>query len=222
MFKPVKQHNGCVSGVIGDSMLALWVTARSEQNLKDNACLAAVNIHKELQRFQQKASDAVKLKTRIGLHYGRISLGSVGALDHYEYTPMGDIVNTASRIEGLNKYLGTSVLVSGEAKHQANGFLTRELGAFRLKGKKKPIVIHELLDRLEEADAKQGAACAIFGEGLNAYKRRSWDEAIEKFHESMQVLGEDRPSLIYLEMCEQYKKNPPKEPWDGVVHMEKK
>ncbi len=221
MFKPVKNHNGVVSGVIGDSMLALWVAARSDNTLKNNACFAALDINRQLQVFDQ-SSDEVKLKTRIGLHYGQILLGHIGALDHYEYTPMGDIVNTASRIEGLNKYLGTSLLVSEEVVHQLNGFLTRELGKFRLKGKVQPIVIHELLCRAEEADEKLRSACATFAGALDAFRRQSWDEAMEKFHLIAETNPEDGPSLFYLELCEQYKQSSPEETWSGVVSMDKK
>jgi adenylate cyclase len=221
MFKPVKQHGGVVSGVIGDSMLALWVAARADNTLKDNACLAALDINRELQLFD-RSSDAVKLKTRIGLHYGQILLGHIGALDHYEYTPMGDIVNTASRIEGLNKYLGTSLLVSAEVVHQLNGFLTRELGKFRLKGKIQPVVIHELLCRAEEADEKLRNACAAFAGALDAFRRQSWDEAMEKFQLTAETTEKDGPSLFYLELCGQYKTSPPEGTWAGVVNMDKK
>jgi adenylate cyclase len=65
----------------------------------------------------------------------------MGAMDHYEYRPIGDIVNTATRVEGLNKYLGTRVLASEEVIHQLDGFLTREVGTFLLAGKSKPLGI---------------------------------------------------------------------------------
>jgi adenylate cyclase len=222
MFKPVKQHGGCVSGLIGDAMLALWVAAQAETVLREKSCFAAVDIDKNLQLFKQKDSDPIKLKTRIGLHYGQISLGHIGALDHYEYTPMGDIVNTASRIEGLNKHLGTNVLVSQEVIHQLDSVVTRELGSFRLKGKKQPIVIHELLYRFEKSDDELRNACAIFAGALDAFRRQSWDEAIEKFRQSMEILEEDGPSLFYIGLCENYKNQPPEEPWNGVVRMDKK
>ena len=221
MFKPVKTNGGYVSGVIGDSMLALWATTSSEAITKEKACAAALDIKKELKLFYE-SSEFPNLTTRIGLHCGQILLGHIGALDHYEYTPMGDIVNTASRIEYLNKRLSTGLLVSEEMVHQLNGLLTREVGKFRLAGKIKPVVVHELLGRKEEVEEKVKSACVIFAEALGAFKRQSWDEAREKFSESLEKLGEDGPSRFYMKLCEDYKQNPPGELWDGMVRMDKK
>jgi adenylate cyclase len=221
MFRPVKQHGGFVSGVIGDSMLALWVSARSETDLRDKACFAAVDIHQELKSYDE-SFEGVKLKTRIGLHCGQILLGHIGAMDHYEYTPMGDIVNTASRIEGLNKFLGTTVLVSDEVFHEIDGYLARDCGRFRLKGKTTPIRVHELWCRVEYSDKKQREACEAFATGLAAFQKGAWEEAGEIFQGVIEDLGEDGPSRFYMGLCETYRNSPPEQPWDGVVHMEKK
>lgn len=221
MFRPVKRHGGFVSGVIGDSMLALWVSARSDADLRDKACFAAVDIHKELQSYDE-SFEGVRLKTRIGLHCGQILLGHIGAMDHYEYTPMGDIVNTASRIEGLNKFLGTTVLVSDEVFHETDGCLARDCGKFRLKGKTAPIRVHELWGRMEDGNGRQREACSTFAEGLAAFQKGDWDEAGRGFRRVIEMLGEDGPSRFYLGLCERYRESPPDPPWDGVVHMEKK
>ncbi len=221
MFRPVKRHGGFISGVIGDSMLALWVSARSEADLREKACYAAVDIQKELQAYDE-SFEGVKLKTRLGMHCGQILLGHIGAMDFYEYTPMGDIVNTASRIEGLNKFLGTTVLVSDEVFHELGGYLARDCGMFRLKGKGKPIRVHELWCRMEDAEDGQRDACADFAGGLSAFQKGAWDEAEGVFQQVIERLGEDGPSRLYLGLCELYRKNPPVQPWDGVVHMEKK
>jgi adenylate cyclase len=202
-------------------MLALWVAASSESTLRAKACLAALDIRTALQLFDQ-SSNAVKLRTRIGLHCGHILLGHIGALDHYEYSPMGDIVNTAARIDSLNKKLGASMLVSDEVIHQLDGFLTRELGTFRLAGKVKPVVVHELLGHREESSDETRRACAIFTEALSTFRRQAWDEAAEKFHQCMKTLGEDGPSHFYLGLCEKYRAKPPAEPWDGLVRMDEK
>jgi adenylate cyclase len=218
MFKPVKTNGGYVSGVIGDSMLALWATTSSEAVAKEKACSAAIDIQKELKLFSE-SSEFPNLPH--WMHCGRL-LGYIGALDHYEYTPMGDIVNTASRIESLNKSLSTRLLLSEEMVTQLNGFLTREVGKFRLAGKVQPVVIHELLGQKEEVEEKVKSACVIFAEALSAFKRQSWDEAREKFSKSLEKLGEDGPSRFYMKLCEEYKQDPPQEQWDGVVRMDKK
>lgn len=221
VFKPVKHHGGVVSDVIGDAMLAVWAGAGPDAALRSKACLAAIDIKKELQEFRP-SSDTVPLRTRIGLHSGHILLGHIGAIDHYEYRPVGDIVNTSTRIESLNKYLGTRLLASEEVVHQLDGFLSREVGKFRLVGKTKPIVIHELICRREESDEKQRRACEIFANALSAFRRQSWDEAIEKFSQCIEEFEKDGPSLFYIKLCKNYKMNPPVETWDEVVHMDKK
>jgi len=112
--------------------------------------------------------------------------------------------------------------VSAEVIDQLGGLLTRELGSFRLKGKSRPIGIHELICRAEEADGKPREACGFFAEGLDFFRRKSWKEAVEKFRLSMDTLVEDGPSRYYIKLCESYMENPPEEPWDGVVLMDKK
>jgi len=151
------------------------------------------------------------------LHSGFISLGSVGAENRYEYRPLGDIVNTASRIENLNRYLGTRILVSEEVIHQINGLVTRKLGKFLLAGKSKPVTVYELISRSEEVYAHQKDLCAVFTEGLDAYEKQSWEDAIKAFDEVTKTHKEDGPSMFYLHLCEKYKFNPPDEMWDGVV-----
>lgn len=221
IFKPVKQHGGFVSDVKGDSMLALWTTAHADAAYKNEACLAALDINSAIQRLNQSSGTSA-LPTRIGLHSGQVLVGSVGAIDHYEYRAVGDIVNTTTRLEGLNKYLGTRILVSEEVLYQLSGFLTRELGKFLLVGKSKPVVVHELICRMEESDGRQRSLCAIFSDAFNAYRSRSWEEAVDKFYESMKVYSEDGPSLFYLKLCEKYRENPPEEMWDGLIRLDTK
>lgn len=221
IFKPIKQHGGVVTHIAGDSVLAIWVKESLDSALGIQACQAGLEIAKAVDQFN-RSSDKLKLPTRIGLHSGNIMLGSMGAMDHYEYHPIGDIVNTSERIQGLNKYLGTRTLVSEEVIGQLGGFLTRELGKFLLLGKTKPLSIHELLCRMEEVSDLQRKQCAMFAEALNAFRRRSWEEAMEGFRELIKGLGKDGPSLFYLRLCEQYRESPPEESWDGVVRMTEK
>jgi adenylate cyclase len=221
VFDPVKRHEGVVSNVIGDSMLAIWVSKNPDPVLKNKACLAALDIADSISCFNQSNENS-QLPTRIGLHSGHVMLGNIGAIDHYEYRPIGDIVNTATRIEGLNKYLGTQVLVSEEVVYQLDGLLSRQIGKFLLAGKSRPLVVHELMSRAEDAYEKQKTLCSVFSRALEAFGRQGWDEAIEQFNEVIRISGVDGPSHFYITLCLHFKNNPPGESWNGVVHMDKK
>jgi adenylate cyclase len=221
VFRPVRDHGGIVSDVVGDSMLALWVAAEPDRALRQRACLAALDIARALHGFGA-AAEGRPFRTRIGLHYGHMSLGNIGGIDRYEYRAVGDVVNTTSRIEGLSKYLGTQILASEEAIQQLEGLVTRNMGTFVLAGKSKPVAIHELMGRADEVPEIQRNMCALFSGALAAYRQRSWDEALRLLHECLQVAGDDGPSQYYLKLCEQYREQPPEDPWDGVIVLNRK
>ena len=221
IFRPIKQHGGTISDVIGDSALAIWVSSHPEAMLRQKACLAALDISRAIQLFNRE-SGSFRLPTRIGLHSGNILLGNIGAIDHYEYRPVGDIVNTATRIQGLNKQIGTQILVTREVIGHIEGFLTREIGEFKLAGKMKPVAVHELVCRLEESDERQMEAYAVFGMALDAFRRQSWGEAIRGFRETVGLLGRDGPSDFYIKLCSYNKEHEAGGLWDPVIHMEKK
>jgi adenylate cyclase len=220
-FEPVKKHGGLVVNLKGDSFLAIWKAARADAGLRRQACLAALDVAKAVHRFNESYEN-LNLPTRVGVHSGQIFLGNIGAGDHYEYGPTGDTVNTASRMDGLNKYLGTEVLASEEIVSEVDGVLTRELGKFLLKGKAQPIIVHELLGRTEEADDRQKKSCLIFTDALAAFRQKAWEEAIEKFHEAIDNRESDGPARFYIKLCEQYRQHPPGEGWEGAVPLDEK
>lgn len=221
IFQPIKRRDGIVANIIGDSVLAIWVASHAGTPLRKEACLAALEIAEALHQFNQ-SSGPYQLPTRIGLHSGPVLLRHIGAMDHYEYRPVGDIVNTATRIEGLNKYLGTQILASDEVIRHLDGLLTREIGTFLLAGKSTPLVLHGLFCSRKEKSQTQEMACIFFQEALAAFRRQAWDEAIEKFNRSAECLGQDGPSSFYIKLCQEHKINSSGTVWDGVVHMDKK
>ncbi len=221
IFKPVKQHGGIVANVLADSMLATWMTDQPDADSRKHACFSALEIDSAVHRFN-RSLNATPLPTRIGLHSGKSVLASLGAEGHYEYRPVGDMVNTATRIEGLNKYLGTRILVSEEVLDEIDIFLTRELGQFLMVGKATPLMIHELICIKDEADEHQANLCNLFSESLAAYRKQSWKEAIEKFSNISKRYEKDGPSLFYIKLCEQYYEKQFEESWTGVVRMDRK
>ena len=221
VFDPVRRHGGMVSNVIGDSMLALWLATGETPAPLNEACLAAVEIEKAMREFR-KPLDRSGLPTRIGLHSGEILLGNIGAAQHYEYRAVGDIVNTATRIEGLNKYLGTRILVSREVLSIADMFLARDLGRFLLVGKTRTVHVYELGGLLAEASPRQKECFASFAEGMDLFRRQAWEKAAGKFQETLGIRDGDGPSLFFWRLCARYLQNPPGDGWDSVVHMENK
>jgi adenylate cyclase len=216
IFEPVRKHSGIGLRFQADSMLALWTKDHPDCTLKSLACQTALDITRAVDEFNQLHSRS-PLPTRIGIHSGYFSLEFIGATDHYQYQPVGDAVNTASRMEGLNKYLGTQVLVSEEVLEQLDNFLVRKMGQFILAGKAKPVAAFELVCRMEESTELQKSLCSVFARALDAFERQSWNEAIAVFREAAKIQPEDGPSLFYLDWCEKYKTNPPGDSWNGVI-----
>ena len=221
VFGPIKANGGLVLQVVGDSVMALWTASEPNCEIKHAACMAAVEITAAVDRFNRQVGSCA-MPTRIGIHAGDMLLGNIGAMDHFEYRPVGDIVNTASRLEGLNKFLGTHVLVSHDAISPDNGFLERSVGRFVFKGKSQPVHVHELVERRQPDENEKTAVCRLFASGLDSFQNGHWDEAIHWFDQILLIDPADGPSLFYIERCRTYKHTPPDGDWDGVVHLHQK
>ena len=225
VFNPIKKHDGYISNVIGDSLVALWVAVNPDITLKQQACEAALDVVSAMNRFNAPInlnSQKQKLYIRISLHSGNILLENVGAFDHYEYRPVGDMVNTASRIDGLNKHLGTQILLTESMIEENEDFLTREVGTFLLAGKSHPVTVHELVCRAKDCTTKERDVCALFPDILALFRKQLWDEADKQFQAFIERFGDDGPSMFYVKLCSQYKENPPGDQWDGTIKMEEK
>lgn len=220
-FAPIHQRGGLVIELKGDSILAVWKGSSDDLSLRRNACGAALEVADAVRCFNQ-SNDAVKLPTRVSVHAGEIFLGSIGAGAHYEYSGTGDTITTASRLDGLNKYLGTNILVSAEVIRDLSDFPVREIGTFLLKGKTQPVVAYELIPNKADCAGRQKEAWAIFAEARQAFAQRHWDDADEKFALSKKLLNGDGVSQFYLGLCKQYRAVPPPEGWSGTITMDEK
>jgi adenylate cyclase len=201
MFPQVKKHHGIISDVIGDAMLALWAAPLLEAKSRINACHAALAIKTAIDNFNR--TQPHQLPTRLGLHYGEMRLGNVGAVEHYEYRAVGDIVNTATRIEGLNKFLGTHILVSASVIESLPGFFTREMGVFILKGKTLPIMIFELIAPIDHIEPYWPPLVAAFTKALKLFQSYQWPKALEAFLDIKNEYPEDGPTHFYISYLRQ-------------------
>jgi adenylate cyclase len=222
LFKPVERLGGVVNEVVGDAMLAIWAAPSSEASVRKQACEAALDIVEALARFNQAVVGRPVLLTRFGLHSGQMLLGNIGASQHYEYQAVGDMVNTATRIQGLSKYLGTRILASEETVDGLEDFLTRPVGCFLLAGKTEAVCVVELGGRRQDANPQVTLLYQKFADALEAYRSRQWREATSKFSDILDVFPEDGPSRFYLHRCEAYVLNPPDEPWQPTVRIDQK
>jgi len=211
---PIRQHEGHIMDMIADSMLAIWIDDPENAVLRTKACQASLDLAAAVERFNQSQSDSrLLLPTRIGLHFGEMSLRRGDG----SYNVIGDVVNTANRIQGANKVLKTHILLSSEVVDGLDGFLTRSLGGFKLPGKKNPVRLLELMAYQQSASEEQLWLCEIFARTLNAYQLQRWAEASQGFYDILKVFPTDGPTQFFLSLCLQYKDEPPTGSWPTSI-----
>jgi adenylate cyclase len=221
----VSGHQGTLDKYIGDAIMAFWGAPQSQADHALRACRAALAMIERLEALRERwrARGLPEVDVGIGINTGPMSVGFVGSQDRfYNYTVLGDAVNLASRLEGANKEYGTRILL-GPATHDAvrDAVVARGLDLVRVKGKREPVQIHELLG-MAPASPALAAFVARFQWGLSAYQAQRWDEAIARFREADQLRGGDPPSRNYVERCEAMRRDPPGPEWDGVFEMKTK
>jgi class 3 adenylate cyclase/CHASE2 domain-containing sensor protein len=147
MVNIIFRHGGTVDKFIGDAVFALFNAPRDQKDHTACAVACALELDAFAQSFlaaEQAAGRAFGV-TRIGVHAGPASVGNFGAEARFEYTALGDAVNTAARLEGLNKYFGTRVAMSGTAAARCPDIARRPIGQIVLKGKTEPIPVFQPL-----------------------------------------------------------------------------
>lgn len=217
MFDVVTRHGGYVSDTSGDSMVAVWTTATPDPALRARACEAAVEIVAAVAAFNRDRGRQ-QLPTRVGLESGELVLGNIGAAQRFEYRAIGDIVNTASRLQGLNRLLGTRVLISG-ATLDGTGVAARDLGRFLLRGKTQPVRVYE------PVAARNGERSAQwldeFRAALACFERCAWKEAHARFAALAEALPDDGPTTYYEQLAAALERAPPAD-WPGFVTVDVK
>ena len=212
MFSVVERYGGMVSDTSGDSMVAVWTAASPDAASRAQACRAALAIVAAVAEFN-RGRGGLQLPTRVGLESGRVLLGNIGAEQRFEYRAIGDIVNTASRLQGLNRLLKTRVLMSEATITGVPDVRTRNVGMFLLRGKKTPVRVHEPLS-FDDGDERARLAVA-FAAALDQFEMQRWAEAQRAFAEILTRYPEDGPSAFYVGLSAEYQREP--RPWPGAV-----
>jgi adenylate cyclase len=216
LFGPVNRHGGFISDVVGDAMLAIWAGTIPEKRLRQGACCAALDILHELNRFHIRGGQAA-LPTRFGLHAGVMVLGNVGAGDHFEYRAVGDVVNTAQRLEQFNKVLGTRILASAEVIRGLDGVVVRALGRFQLAGKRRAVLVYELMGLRGEIDLETERLHQQFEVAMEAVRAQRFAEAQRMLQALLTLNPYDGPSHFYIGLCKRLQQQPVQLGWDGII-----
>ncbi len=179
----IEAHGGFVDKYIGDAIVAVFGAPLDEPDHAKNAVQAALQCAARLSELDRvKAAFGGDVRQRIGLNTGEALVGNIGSRRRFNYTVMGDMVNLASRLEGANKFFGTTIMAS-ETTRQAAGdaFAWRELDAIRVKGRAQAVKIYEPLGLAGEISPDLQSRTKAYADGLARYRARDFAAAAEQF-----------------------------------------
>lgn len=217
----IMARQGTLDKYEGDAIMAFWNAPIPQHDHALNGCLAALENQKRLAELRKKWAKRgmPEMHVRIGINTGEAVVGNMGSANRFNYTAMGDNVNLASRLEGINKQYGTYLMISQFTYEEVKDELfCRELDDLRVKGKKTAVKVYELLAIQGEETEEMRHIKETFEAGLKLYRDQQFAEAKAKF-ESMQ---EDEPSKVFAKRCTDFLKTPPSKDWDGVWNFEVK
>ncbi len=215
----ILDRQGTIIKYIGDAVMAAWGAPIDDAEHALRAAEAAC----DLRGLTELVVRGKKLRTRIGVHSGKVLAGNLGSEYRFDYTMIGDAVNFASRLESLNKYLGTQALIS-DAVHAQLGdkFTTRLLGEFLVAGKTRSVIIHELICRGESGNGER-RWIEIFDEGLSLFRAGEFERAGDSMNRTRELRGgADGPAEFYLRRIERLRANGAGDNWTGVVELTEK
>ncbi len=215
----VFQHDGVLDKYIGDAIMAFWNAPMWQEDHAVRACETALDMVARLQRLQQDwaARNLPQLDLGIGINTGRMVVGNMGSRDRLAYTVLGDAVNVASRLEGLNKEYGTRIVV-GEGTRATAGdrFHFRFLDLVSVKGRREPLAVYEVVAKAGQQAAPQAEVLDRYAAGLAHYQHRRWADAVACFQRMLDDGIQDGPSALYLKRSLLFMEQPPPPDWNGV------
>lgn len=222
MSNIILEHEGTVDKFIGDAIMAIWgapINVENQEVQAVSAALESIDILEQL-RTKWSAQGLPEIVARIGLNSGEMRVGNFGSQTRFNYTVIGDNVNLASRLEGLNKNYGTDILISQTTKRAVEKhFFSQYIDTVRVKGKDIPVRIYTPM-RFDKA-AQQKEEFAAFNQAIELYLTRQFSKA----YELLTLLNNNHPHKLYqtyMARCVFFQENPPDMAWDGVfTHIRK-
>ncbi|MDR2144714.1 MAG: adenylate/guanylate cyclase domain-containing protein [Treponema sp.] len=235
----IMNRNGIVDKYIGDAIMAIWGAPLRHDDDALQSVLAGLEMIDAVKEFNKKQNELGKPEFHIGIgiNYGVVTVGNIGSERKMDYTVIGDMVNLASRMEGLTKTYHEEILISeslyeklkeqnavaelssGQNAAGEPALPIRLLDTVAVKGKTKGVKIYTLRRGLSENEAR---GWALHNEGMELYYSRAFSEAAAKFTAALALMPGDYNAESLLGRCRDYAVNPPPENWDGVEVMKTK
>ena len=215
----VTDEGGTVIKFIGDAVFAIWGAPLPQEDHAQRAVRAALRIQQVVEEFNA-SGEYPKLVTRVGVNTGKMVVGNLGSSSRFDYTAIGDAVNLAARVEGVNKYLGTTVLVTENAYTELgdHNFEFLRMGAIKVLGKDIPVSLFCLHNSPVEPKMKEEWLSA-----LEVFSKQEWERAASMFTEIQQKWPSlEVASKLYLHSIDTLKDSIDKEKWRGEISMSEK
>ncbi|MBF0255906.1 MAG: adenylate/guanylate cyclase domain-containing protein [Gammaproteobacteria bacterium] len=215
MTRVIHHYRGTVDKFIGDAVMAFWNAPLDDDQHALHAVQAALGMQQALAELRAEMGDTATgpLAMRIGVHTGPAVVGNMGSEERFNYTVLGDTVNLASRLEGVNKYYGTWILLSeNTAEVVAEQIRLRPVDLVKVKGKAQAVKIFTPCEEESLARASSRA--------LDFYLAGNWAEARSLWESIQRLIPEDSLARLFLARLDKLEANPP-EHWDGATSLEK-
>jgi adenylate cyclase len=226
MMACIEAEGGTVDKFVGDEIMAVFGVPYARDDDADRAVRAAIAMQRALALMSAERALAGQpaLVARIGINTGEVFSGNIGSSRRMDFTVMGDGVNLASRLESVNRYYGTLVLISEFTLRALRAtYRTREVDRVVVKGKSEAVAVHEVLDHFDEARFPNMIdGLASYRDGLALYRMQRWADAITAFEKAGALNPGDRLPPVYVARCQQLRQQPPIADWDGVWRMTEK
>ncbi len=217
MTEIVQHTKGTIDKYIGDAIMAFWNAPMDVQEHAKQACKAAVKMLQELSDLNKYfvAHNLPEMKIGIGIHTDIVSVGNMGSKQRFNYTVIGDGVNLASRLEGLSKFYGVDIVVSGSVKNQVPEGHFVPLDLVAVKGKQKPVDVYELIWLGDGIPENKVEELLNISAAIDAFRAQDWTTAkrcLDKVLEHRKLVD------IYRQRIKEFEDNPPEKDWDGVFY----
>jgi adenylate cyclase len=222
MTDVIESHGGYVDKYIGDSVVAVFGAPAEDSDHAASAARAALDCCDRLAELNRDSAAFREhpLAQRIGINSGEAVVGNFGSRRRFNYSVMSDAVNLASRLEGANKFYGTTIIASETTMQLAGeAFAWRELDAIRVKGRTQALKIYELLARASQLAEAQKTCLSDYAEGLAHWRAREFDAAAAFFGRSAAT---DRPAALFQARAQELAAAAPPADWDPVRTLQEK